>query len=46
MISSIRVQEALYDAITVWVGEQMWVIKTELDELVLTQRSEEIATVE
>jgi monolysocardiolipin acyltransferase len=39
-------KEALYDAITVWVGEQMWVIKTELDELVLTQRSEEMATVE
>jgi monolysocardiolipin acyltransferase len=39
-------KEALYDAITVWVDEQMWVIKTEFGELVLTQRSEEMATVE
>ncbi|CAK9225053.1 unnamed protein product [Sphagnum troendelagicum] len=39
-------KEAVYDAITVRVGERMRVMKAELDELVLTQRSEEKATLE
>jgi hypothetical protein len=39
-------KEAIYDAITVRVGERMRVMKAELDELVLTQRSEEKATLE
>jgi hypothetical protein len=39
-------KEAVYDAITVRVGERMRVMKAELDELVLTQRSEENATLE
>jgi hypothetical protein len=39
-------KEAVYDAITVRVGERMRVMKAQLDELVLTQRSEEKATLE
>lgn len=39
-------KEAVYDAIAVRVGERMRVMKAELDELVLTQRSEEKATLE
>ncbi len=39
-------KEAVYDAITVRVGERMRVMKAELDELVLTQRAEEKAILE